>query len=162
MKKKGRKDKVQKLELEIGKLKVEVEKFQQQTYGEREDIQHTEKKKCELKKEVKHHNDEIARLDNDIQGLKEKILNAEKELGVLKLTTKDTANAIPDLEKKVRDLVQDMEQYVTDVKAEKESIAVLHRLMQNIEDEQPKQNSIFKMTGEKEKNYRDRYKTYTR
>ncbi|XP_046558936.1 golgin candidate 4-like isoform X2 [Haliotis rubra] len=137
--KKRRKDKVQKLELEIGTLKVEVEKFQQQTYSEREDAQSIKKKKDELKKEVQHHNDEITRLENGIQGLKEKIQKAEIKLGVLKLSVEDTTNALPALEKKVRDLMQDLEQYVNAVKAEGESIAELYRLMEKIEAEQAKQ-----------------------
>ncbi|XP_067679979.1 ankyrin repeat domain-containing protein 2-like [Haliotis asinina] len=134
-----RKDNVQKLELEINKLKGEVEKFQQQKHGKHGDIQSIEKKKCELTKEVQHHKDEIARLENDIQGLKEKILRAEIRLGVLKLTVEDTSNAIPTLETQVRVLMHDLEKYVTDVKAEKESIAELHRLIRKIEVEQAKQ-----------------------
>ncbi|XP_046549113.1 golgin subfamily A member 1-like isoform X6 [Haliotis rubra] len=51
----------------------------------------------------------------------------------------DTSNAIPALEKLVQDLMQHLERYVTNVKAEKERIAELYRLMEKIEAEQAKQ-----------------------
>ncbi|XP_046549111.1 uncharacterized protein LOC124259067 isoform X4 [Haliotis rubra] len=55
----------------------------------------------------------------------------------------DTSNAIPALEKLVQDLMQHLERYVTNVKAEKERIAELYRLMQKIEAEQAKQKLQF-------------------
>ncbi|XP_046582785.1 uncharacterized protein LOC124290136 [Haliotis rubra] len=83
-----------------------------------------------LMEDIELKKDEIAKFEeNVIPELKKQIEEAEIRLEVLKDTVEDTSNAIPALEKQVQDLIQNLTKYGTDVKAERESIAKLYRLV---------------------------------
>ncbi|XP_048251276.1 inversin-like [Haliotis rufescens] len=124
---------VQDLKSKTNNLEKEVQQLKQQARAKAGDTQNMEKKIGKLMEDVKIHTDEIENLENNIiPDLKKQIQTVEIRLVLLRETVEDTTNAIPDLEKRMEGLKMDLENYGFEIKSERENVAELCILIQQL------------------------------